>query len=120
MGRAATTIPRRETVIELALKGILPRDIAARTGLSLNTVYSDLREARRKGQNIPRFVGGLRTGESRAQFVSFQLRLEDTRTLEAHAGARGMSVQTLAKRLLERIERDDLVTAVLDDGGGDV
>jgi len=48
-------IPRRETVVELALQGHPPREIERETGLSRQTIYSDLKAARRAGQQIPRF-----------------------------------------------------------------
>lgn len=168
-------IPRRERVVELALKGHPPYEIEQETGLSRQQIYYDLKAARRAGQEIPRFetrgiprapsepteryrqvvamalqhtpprviadrleldpeavhyelrkartngveIPPFRCGRSPREFRTLRLAPVCMRPLVAHAQARRMPTVKLAERLLERIAADDLVDAVLDDGGAD-
>ncbi|TDE40953.1 hypothetical protein [Antarcticimicrobium sediminis] len=106
---------RHKQVIALAVEGVPPRLIAEQLSLDSEAVYYELRNARRRGTQIPRFRCGRRPNE----FRMLRLEPEAMRPLATHALARGMPTARLAERLLERIAADDLVDAVLDDGGAD-
>lgn len=108
-----TGIPGRQDVIDMALDGVRPAEIEARTGLSINTIYHDLYQARKQGQDIPNFTAG----RQRAPRNKVRVTLTVSKDLEAQALSRDLTVKQLAECLLSRIVEDDLVVAVLDDGG---
>jgi len=99
-------------VVKLARQEIRPKDIAARLGLHQQTVYEHIRNARAKGEDLPRFSPAGVPKQKR----SVQLLAEVREELEPHAAVRGLSPLELAERLLERVAHDQLVDAILDDG----
>lgn len=103
----------RDRVVALALEGVTPAEIEARTGLTRATIHNDLRAARASGVDIPRFPtrGG---GVGQFRLVVPRSVIE---RLESPAKARNMTSRALAARLLDVITADgDLTAAVLDDG----
>lgn len=114
----AAPMVERDEIIALARQGNPPREIAARMGLDANTVSCLLSYERRKGAPIPYFpTGPGRIGRTRFVICDPPAGLREA--LAPHAAARGMSISELAGALLLAITRDDLVDAVLDDGGAD-
>ncbi len=105
-------IPGRKQVVDMAIKGVRPAEIATRTGLSINTIYCDLSAARKDGVDIPKFTTGRARGLSKGRRVTLSV----PRSLEAQAILRGINTGQLAELLLARIASDNLVDAILDDG----
>ncbi len=105
----------RQQVIDLALQNTPPRDIAVMLNRTRATVYHYLFLARRAGVNIPEFRGGARITTAGYMHIS-----NDTAALlRPHAARRGIPPRDLARRILETVAGNDLVDAVLDDGGHD-
>lgn len=102
-----------EQIIERACRGVRPGLIARDLGVDRWKVYHVITVARRAGLDIPRFsLRGIKQEKRRVP-----LSPEAREALAPHAAARGLSPIDLAERLLIRIVQDDLVDAVLDDGG---
>ena len=105
-----------DKVIEMAIAGNPPAEIRRVTKYPKGYIYNTLSNARRRGEDIPRFAnnGGPGTDLCRVSVPRVLLC-----RLEAPARKRGLNVRELAQQLLERIVVDDLFNAVLDDGGCD-
>jgi transposase len=106
-------ITARQQVIDLAAKGTRPGEIAARTDLSINTIYYDLTSARKMGLDIPKFNRGPPRSVSKARRITLSV----PKALGSQAILRGLTIGLLAELLLARIATDNLADAVLDDGG---
>lgn len=66
---------RRQQVVELALKGVVPKTIAARMDKGVETIYADLKWARSQGIDIPLFTTSKPNGEHKplpAKLVPFE------------------------------------------------
>lgn len=109
--------PDRDRIIEMAKAGVQPREIAHDLGIEANAVSCILWYERQKGADIPRFRSGPWIGQSRLVVNDPGGRLR--RGLSDAAGMRGLTEPELARRLLCAAVRDDLVDAILDDGGDD-
>lgn len=110
---SALKMTARDRVVQMALGGTPPREIARKTGLSVNTIYSDLSWARKNGVDLPHFTTG---AERRSGTRVVNVPDHILAALSHAALARGVSTPKLVERLLTAIARDDLVEAVLDDG----
>ena len=100
-----------DVILPLARKGVPPRDIQKQTRYAIATIYKTICLARNAGDNIPTFEGG-RFGP-RGTYLS----LDTTAMyhLQAEADRRGLTVAQLSARLIDVIDRDGLVGAILDD-----
>lgn len=105
----------RQRVIDMARQRIQPRDIAVRLNCAPDTVYQYISAARRAGMRIPKFTNGRPNKTAGYAHISH----DTAAALLPHADRRGIPLRVLAKQLLEVIARDDLVDAILDDGGRD-
>jgi hypothetical protein len=105
----------RQRVIDLAHQRIPPRDIAVRLNCAPDTVHQYISAARRAGMCIPKFTNGRPNTTAGYAHINH----ETAAALRPHADRRGLPLRVLAKRLLAEIARDDLVDAILDDGGCD-
>ncbi|SDY54915.1 hypothetical protein [Citreimonas salinaria] len=104
-------------ILRLARERVRPIEIAEQLDVSPDTVYSCITTARRRGEDIPRFVGGPRPGTTR---TLCQTRIKLTPFMrvcfEKPAVRRGLSIADLAERLLDQLaEEPSLIDAVLDD-----
>lgn len=105
--------PSKSEILAKAKAGVPPREIAPAGNRDL--VYSVLREARRRGEDIPRFTGG---GKGRpAGWKLLRLEPEVIVRLTPGAEARGISVKQMIADLLDVIASENLADAILDDGG---
>ena len=101
---------RTAAVVDLKLKGFTSRQIAERLGIEVTTVSALECSARRSVSALGHPVKPRRSGIE----LSFDLRSE----LRSAAALRGLSVETLALLILERVAYENLIDAVLDDGKG--
>ncbi len=100
---------RREAILSLAMQGLTPSEIAE----SINTAHP---EAAASGRQIGSYLSALRRN---GQCVPVPVRLDEElyQQLTTAAKARGSRADHLAGRLMATILRDQLVDAILDDGG---
>ena len=105
---------KRDQIIELALRGVRPAQIAADTGIQLSTVYTTVCKARRNGHPIPEFPR-TRNATAPTQELRFTIDHDVARVLAIHATARNTTPGRLAKELINIIAEDGLVGSVLDD-----
>lgn len=99
-------------VVQMVLAGNRAGDIAVALGIHTATVYEKVRQARRRGVDIPNTgVRGVKQPKRRVP-----VRPEVRAHLEPYAEQRGIDVIELGEILLAKICADDLVAAVLDDG----
>lgn len=103
----------REDVIQRAMEGIPPRQIADELGMEANQVSCILWYERRKGRDIPHANRGPWPRQKRIVLHGVQALREG---LFDHAEARCLTIEELTTRLIETLIRDDLINAVLDDG----
>ncbi|MBR9766601.1 MAG: hypothetical protein GYB53_24560 [Rhodobacteraceae bacterium] len=104
---------RFEQVQRLARSGTPVVDIAVLTGLSQRCVTGLIRDANAEGLCPPAFHGTQVPGRPPRIQVSRRV-LEE---LSSYASARQMTECQLANRLLELVLFDNLVDAILGDGG---
>lgn len=104
-----------QQIVRLARDGVSSRDIATAVGVNRQTVYRKVKLLRERGVEVPNFtVYGKSQPRRRVPLKP------DTRDLlMPHAMRRGCDVIDLAESILVRVAEDDLVAAVLDDGGCD-
>ncbi len=105
----------KQRVIDLAHQRVQPCDIAVRLNCAPDTVYQYISAARRAGMRIPKFTNGRPNQTAGYAHINH----ETAAALRPHADRRGIPLRVLAKRLLAEVARDDLVDAILDDGGCD-
>ena len=104
----------RDRIIELAARGMPPREIEARTGVDRNVAYTAISWARRHGRHIPHFKGGPPTGAN-PRSRNIRIPAEHYATLTDEARLRGYrSAGALVAALLATIARDRLVGAIID------
>lgn len=103
----------RDEIIAMAKQGIPPRDIAPKAQRTVDAIYNVISHARRTGHDIPPLPHSGR----RPKLTNVAPSLEQK--LRAFSEPRGITVKQLVTRLLEIIVADDLVDAILDDGGVD-
>lgn len=109
---------RNRKVVELAKAGNRPGVIVALLAeqgvvVDVTLVYQALVNARKNGEDIPRFSTlGLSTDGGARALISAELRMQ----LARHADARKITVSELARRLLTVAAKDKLVDGILDDG----
>lgn len=99
-------------VVNMALDGRRPPEIAAELAIHITTVYEKIGQARRKGVAIAKFSCKGRTQPKRR--ASMPPSVQDA--LAPYAEARGVTVIELGERLLASVARDQLADAILDDG----
>ena len=100
------------SIIELARRGVAPRDIAAELDISVGHVHNSLSRARRTGKDIPRY-----RGPHKVQVLSPQLLASEAVTiLRRDAERRGISLSELCYRILSIVGSEGLTNAILDDG----
>ena len=102
-------VSKREEAIALAHQGNPPAEIAIRTGLAVNSVYHYLREARRAGENIPKFRRGPRLGKV------ICIDAATVQALRPYANRRMCSTDELARQIVRRVAQGGLVDTILDD-----
>lgn len=103
----------REDVIQRAMEGLPPRQIADELGMEANQVSCILWYERRKGRDIPHANRGPWPRQTRIVLQGAHTLREG---LWVHAEARSLTIEDLTARLIETLIRDDLIDAVLDDG----
>jgi hypothetical protein len=111
MAKPTLGYPSRTAAVQaMQRQGIADRKIAERIGINTSTVAALANSGRRadKRQRRP--------AEEHGRTVLFPVDILDA--LRPAAAARGITVNTLARRLVEAVIDDDLIDAVLDDGGG--
>lgn len=92
---------RTDAVVALLAKGLTPREVADRCGISVEAVSALECSARnRVGKPV-------------------KLPVDVTRILQKPADLRGMTVEQLATKIVTVVARDDMVGAVLDDGAAE-
>lgn len=107
-------------IINSAKKGTAPASIAARMGLSRDTVYYRLRKARAAGEDVPHFKGGYRPKPAPPKPEPKPLIHQDhivvpnrlNTLLNRRAEALGKTPSELARDILEKgllagVSRDD-------------
>ncbi len=102
---------RTEACLALLAQGQTKRQIADRIGISATTVDALLQSASRRGTSLHQRHGARQRPDHRT--VVFEI--ETLNGLAVHAARRAVSVNVLARRLVETIVENDLVSAVLDD-----
>lgn len=109
----------RIRAIEMAKRGVRPALIAEIIEVEPVVIHQLLKDARRAGEDIPRFAGGPVPGRG----VPHQMRLRVDPAcfdrLDRAAEARGITRPVLCARLIEVITAEDLIDSVLDDEGQD-
>lgn len=107
---------RKQQVIDQAMAGNRPPQIAMDTGLQLSTVYTYLSAARRDGLEIPHFERTAIPSRGIAQptELRFFIDAEAACRLQKQAAARGVSLAALAKTIIGTVAEDDLFNAVLE------
>lgn len=99
--------------VEMARQGVPPSTISEALGLTPAAVSQRLSEARRAGADVPSFSG------RRNSFTRIVIDIPDARVkrmLKQAAVKRGQRPCDLARRILETVLADGLISAVLDDG----
>lgn len=110
MTHAAT----RERIVSLALARVPPREIAERLALAPEDVHSAISYARRKGVDIPRFVGGPRAGHAAPRSRGVRIPATHYHVLHDEARRRGLpGPGALVHALLGAICTDRLFDAIL-------
>jgi hypothetical protein len=104
-------------VLSLSMDGVRPSDIARQLKVTPNRVFAVKAFFYRHGVIFPPIRKGPPTREQAPRLTHLNTELREA--LAPHAAARGMGTRELALRLLGAIIRDELVDAVLDDGGAD-
>lgn len=108
----------RDKAIELAQRGMRPGTIAREFGVAPDVIYQLLSGARRAGVDIPRFAGGpFPDAKKNGNQLRVRIAPRHLPALDRAANDRGISRSQLVSRLLEVLVMDDLVDAILDDGG---
>lgn len=97
----------------MALGGMPPRDIAEHLEIDPEAVHYELRVARNRGTAFQSF----RPGPRQREFRILRIAPDVMQSLVAAADVRDIPTARLAEKLLEQIATDDLVDAVLNDGG---
>jgi len=106
---------RKDAVLALMRKGLTNAQIAEKAGTTIGTVSTvTAQERRRTRMAMPR--PGLSDG---AESASAPLSALATVRLEKAAAARGIDVAELCRKILTEIADDNLVDAILDDGGAE-
>lgn len=102
-----------DAILKLAHNRIRPSEIANRLSLRTVQVYHSLTLARESGEDIPPFSRKSRRHPNQR----FRLQPHVRDLLEPHAHARGVRISDLADKLLCVVVEEDMIDAVLDDGG---
>lgn len=106
------------TIIEAARTGTRPGEIARRHGIHVSTVYSTLKNARRRGLPIPRFQGTPPIGTAPVgigQEVRFLICPDVAARLTAEAARRLTTPRQLVRDIFTAVVEDNLFDAVLDE-----
>ncbi len=98
---------RTAACVALEAEGLTSAQIGARVGIPATTVAALLCSARR--------FSDARSAPDACKSVHFPIRL--LQQLQPAARKRRVSRETLAWMIVERVAEDDLIDAVLDDGG---
>ena len=109
----------RQQIINAALAGTRPAQIARDTGVSVYSVYATLSAARKAGINVPRFNGGGLARVRLGQELRFMLPPDIAAELLTQADALNMRPAELARQLITTICEDRMIPAVLDVEGPD-
>lgn len=105
-------IPGQQRVIDMALGGTPPSEIARITGLSINTVNSDLYSARKSGAKIPDF----RKGRTRKLGHDVRIPLNALNAIEREARRRGLTANYLAGMILIHVAERNMIKTILPEG----
>jgi transposase len=100
-------------VLMLARKGLPPREIARRFGITANSVSCRLHYWRKQGVALPAPKVGRPKGTARAHLTRTTRQLHED--LQPYAARRCLTVKELCRRILNAVAEDDLVDAILDD-----
>ena len=98
---------RREAVMALIAQGLDRFEIAARIGIKPSTVAVHCHYLRRG-----------RGDRGHPKFAHVRIERDALAALASHAAERGVTVDILARRILQAVIDGNLVNAVLDDGEG--
>ena len=98
---------RREAVMALTAQGLSQADIAARIGIRPSPVAVHCHYLRRG-----------RGDRGHPKFAHLRIERDALAALASHAAARGVTVDVLARRILQAVVDGNLADAVLDDGEG--
>lgn len=101
-------------IIALAQQGMRRGEIAKTVNCKVNTVYSCIHEARKRGVAIAQFKKGS------PKWAPLIVPSSVAKKLRLAAKARDLTPDQLAEKLLFAVTRDSLIAAVLDDGVSDV
>ncbi|MDK3072731.1 hypothetical protein QO034_06385 [Sedimentitalea sp. JM2-8] len=102
-----------DSVLKLARCRLRPGDIAARLGMTPDQVYNSISRARSRGEDIPPFSRKTSVGRSRRLFIPTHV----LDLLAPHAQARQTDMFDLAGRIIAVVAEENMIDAVLDDGG---
>jgi len=106
----------KSEIIRLALEGLPPREIAARTGATSNHCSAVISKARSTGTDITRFGPGRAATVNGRANRALVISADIARDLEPFADRRGVTVQEIVRRLVTAVVEDGIVDAILDDG----
>src|SRR5690606_33277576 len=95
--------------IRLAKRGIPPKEIASRLGMTQGSVIVTLSLARKRGEDIPLFT------HWNSDTPRLVLAADAMEKLRAVAARRKTTVALLATRILTEVARYDMADAILDD-----
>lgn len=98
---------RSEAVMALIEQGLSQAEIATRIGIKPSTVAVHCHYLRRG-----------RGDRGYPKFARIRIERDALAPLASHAAARGVTVDILARRILQAVVDGNLVDAVLDDGEG--
>ena len=116
--RYATREARDRAIVQMAIAGVPPHGIERKIVVARHTIYMVLARARRDGAAVPFFsTAGEPRGKSLSGLSRVMVRADIVARLGDAAQRRGVDVERLARRLIETVVEEDLVDAVLDDGG---
>jgi transposase len=108
------TREQKARIVELGFEGMPRKDIAAEVGVAVRVVYETIAQARRNGRPVPRVRPGSPDPRPR---VHVDVAVLDR--LRPHAERRDIPVREIAAMILATVAAEDMVDAVLDDGGAD-
>ncbi|MGK8235232.1 hypothetical protein ACLGGT_13825 [Roseovarius sp. MS2] len=100
-------------VLDMARRGMRPCEIAEVTGMSPNAVSCRLSYWRKRGVKVAPARHGPQPARRKICATGVPEDLRDL--LKVHADLRGVTVGVLARDLLDRAARDNLIDAILDD-----
>lgn len=107
-------LTQQRQIINAAMAGTRPAQIARDTGIGVYSIYGTLSAARKQGFAIPRFNGGGLTRQRLGQELRFMIPPDIAAELLTQADALNMRPAELARQLITTICEDRMIPAVLD------